>query len=81
MGANAQPTAITARSWSANRAARELANSSIRHLGGVVPPECNWTHTATKGATFFANRLRATCSRRLIVPSGAWNSSLISAKD
>ena len=38
-------------------------------------------YTATSVSTRFAKRFRATCKRRLIVPSGASNSSLISNSD
>lgn len=38
-------------------------------------------YTATSASTCLASRFRAVCSRRLIVPSGASNWSLISSND
>ena len=38
-------------------------------------------YTATSSSTSLANRFRATCRRRLIVPTGAWNSSAISISE
>ena len=38
-------------------------------------------YTATSSSTSLANRFLATCKRRLIVPIGASNASLISVSD
>ena len=43
----------------------------------LLTPDPNGA-TAESGSTFRASLLRATCNRRLIVPSGAWKSPLIS---